>query len=73
MKIGTHKIELGDTFSDLLSTENGQTRLGEYYQSAIEAYTYDNPDIFYLSPNKMYLNIEKTTSLFKNNLQCVYK
>ena len=65
MKTGTHKIELGDTFSDLLSTDNGQTRLGEYYQSAIEAYTYDNPDIFYLSPNKMYLNIEKTTSLFK--------
>ena len=67
MKTGTHKIELGDTFSDLLSTENGQTRLGEYYQSAIEAYTYDNPDIFYLSPNKMYLNIEKTTSLFKTS------
>ncbi len=65
MKTGTHKIELGDTFSDLLSTENGQTKLGEYYQSAIEAYTYDNPDIFYLSPNKMYLNIEKTTTLFK--------
>lgn len=65
MKTGTYRIDLGDIFSDLLSTENGQTTLGDYYQSAIEAYTYDNPDIFYLSPNKMYLNIEKTTTIFK--------
>lgn len=65
MKTGTYKIELGDTFSSLLNAENGQEELGKYYQSAIEAYTYDNPNIFYLSPNKMYLNIEKTTTIFK--------
>lgn len=39
----------------------GKKNFGQYYQSAIEAYTYDNPDVFYLSPNKMYLNIETTT------------
>ncbi len=61
MKTGTYKIELGSSFSDLLSKEDGQDQLGKYYQSAIEAYTYDNPDVFYLSPNKMYLNIETTT------------
>lgn len=61
MKTGTYQIELGNEFSSLLSTENGQDQLGNYYQSAIEAYTYDNPDVFYLSPNKMYLNIETTT------------
>jgi len=61
MKTGTYKIELGSSFSDLLSKEDGQELLGSYYQSAIEAYTYDNPDVFYLSPNKMYLNIETTT------------
>ena len=65
MKSGTYKVELGDSFSKLLSTENGQDKLGEYYQSAIEAYTYDNPDVFYLSPNKMYLNINTTTKLGK--------
>ena len=59
MKTGNYKIELGDTFSSLLNTENGQEELGKYYQSAIEAYTYDNPNIFYLSPNKMYLNMQK--------------
>ena len=61
MKTGTYQIELGDSFSDTLSQSNGQEQLGEYYQSAIEAYTYDNPEVFYLSPNKMYLNIETTT------------
>ena len=61
MKTGTYKVELGNSFSELLGTENGQDELGKYYQSAIEAYTYDNPDVFYLSPNKMYLNIETTT------------
>ncbi len=66
MKTGNYKIELGSTFSFVLSQEDGQDLLGKYYQSAIEAYTYDNPDVFYLSPNKMYLNIETTTR--KNNV-----
>ncbi len=61
MKTGTHKVELGDSFTSLLEKSDGQEQLGRYYQSAIEAYTYDNPDVFYLSPNKMYLNIETTT------------
>lgn len=61
MKTGTYKVELGNSFTSLLNESNGQERLGKYYQSAIEAYTYDNPDVFYLSPNKMYLNIETTT------------
>lgn len=61
MKEGTYKINLGTSFSNILSKQNGQEELGKYYQSAIEAYTYDNQDVFYLSPNKMYLNIETTT------------
>lgn len=61
MKTGTYRVELGDSFTSLLNESDGQEKLGRYYQSAIEAYTYDNPDVFYLSPNKMYLNIETTT------------
>lgn len=61
MKSGTYKINLGSTFSNILAKENGKDELGDYYQSAIEAYIYDNPDVFYLSPSKMYLNIETTT------------
>ena len=62
MKSGTYRIDLGNSFTNILNTANGQDELGDYYQSAIEAYTYDNPDVFYLSPNKMYLNIETITS-----------
>ena len=61
MKTGNYEIKLGDSFSSILDKSNGQEELGKYYQSAIEAYTYDNPEIFYLSANKMYLNIETTT------------
>lgn len=65
MKTGTYQIELGENFSDVLSQENGQKKLGQYYQSAIEAYTYDNVDVFYLNPKNMYLNIETTTKAEK--------
>ena len=74
MKTGTYQIEFGSKFSEVLSKENGQEILGDYYQSAIEAYMYDNPDVFYLNPTNMYLNIETTTrgssknySVFVNN------
>lgn len=66
LKTGTYQIKLGNIFSNLLSKENGQEELGRYYQSAIEAYTYDHADVFYISPSKMYLNIETTTKLNKS-------
>lgn len=61
MKTGTYEINLGTSFSSLLSESNGEKLLGEYYQSAIEAYTYDNPEIFYIDFGKLYLNMETTT------------
>lgn len=61
MKTGTYEINLGTEFSSLLSQSNGEDLLGEYYQSAIEAYTYDNPYVFYIEFSKLYLNIETTT------------
>ena len=64
MKTGTYKVELGNSFDDLLNKENGGEILGQYYQSAIEAYTYDNVDVFYFDVNHMYLNIE---SISKGN------
>ena len=63
MKSGNYKIELGDSFTSVLSKENGQEELGKIYQSAFEAFNYDNPEVFYLNPNKMFLNIETTTSI----------
>lgn len=61
MKTGTYEINLGTQFSSLLSETNGDKLLGDYYQSAIEAYTYDNPEVFYIEFSKLYLNIETTT------------
>lgn len=61
MKTGNYEINLGTEFSKLLSQENGEKLLGDCYQSAIEAYTYDNPDVFYIDFSKLYLNIETTT------------
>ena len=52
---------MGDRFSSILEKENGQKLLGDYYQSAFEAYNYDNPEVFFLSAEKMYLNVETTT------------
>jgi hypothetical protein len=65
MKSGTYKVEYGNNFDDVLANDDGQTVLGEYYQSAVEAFIYDNPDVFYLEPTKMYLNIETSTSITK--------
>lgn len=61
IKTGKYQIEFGNAFSSLLKQSDGQNLLNTYYQSAIEAYIYDNPEVFYLNPNKMYLNIETTT------------
>ena len=65
MQSGTYVINYGDSFSDILASENGSEVLGKYYQSAIEAFTHDNIDMFYLNVNKMYLNIETTKKLGK--------
>lgn len=65
MKTGTYQIEFGQQFSKILSKENGQELLKQYYQTAIEAYTYDNPDVFYIDYSKLYLNTQTTTRGFK--------
>lgn len=71
MKSGTYEINLGTQFSDLLSKSNGEKLIGEYYQSAIEAYSYDNPDVFYIEFEKLYLNIETTTRGSKKTYKVV--
>ncbi|MCI8617756.1 MAG: hypothetical protein HFJ60_05920 [Clostridia bacterium] len=60
MKSGIYELNLGTSFSQVLSKGNGESLLGEYYQSAIEAYAYDNPDVFYIEFPKLLLNMETT-------------
>lgn len=57
---GNYRIEFGNAFEDVLNQENGGKILGDDYQATIEAFTHDNPDLFFLDVNKMYINIETT-------------
>ena len=63
LKSGTYVINYGNTFSSILDKENGSELLGNYYQTAVETFTHDNSDLFFLNVNKMYLNIETTKRL----------
>ena len=63
LKTGTYTIEFGNTFADTLSKENGDAELKKNYQSAIEAFLYENPEVFFLDATKMYLNIEEITKI----------
>lgn len=65
MKSGNYSIQFGDKFTDTLSQENGSEILGDDYQTAVEAYTQDNVDLFYLDVSKLYLNIETNKKTFK--------
>lgn len=64
MYSGTYSIQYGDAFSDILKEENGSEKLGNDYQAAIEAYTHDNVDLFYIDISKLYLNIETRRKAF---------
>lgn len=64
LKTGTYTIQFGNAFYDVLSQENGSDKLQEEYQTAIEAFTYDNPDVFYIDVTKMYINIETIQKIF---------
>ena len=63
LKTGTYRVNFGNTFQKILTTENGEKELKKQYQSAIEALIYENPELFYLEATGMYINIEKVTKI----------
>lgn len=65
LKQGNYVINYGGAFSDLLSQEGGSDELTRDYQTAVEAFTHDNPELFYLDVNKMYINIQTITRFLK--------
>ena len=65
LKQGNYVVNFGSTFSDILETDEGYAKIKKYYQTAIEAFTHDNPDVFYIDVNKMYINVEKRTKLLR--------
>ncbi len=64
LKTGTFTINYDKAFNDLLNEENGEDTLKNSFQLAINALTFDNPDLFYIDVTKMYLLMEKTTRAF---------
>lgn len=61
MKSGNYTIDFGKTFNELLNSENGETKINTSYQSSIDAYFLDNPDVFYIDVTKLYLLINQRT------------
>lgn len=64
LKTGTYTVDYGLTFNDLLQDENNTEVLNNSFQLAINALTFDNPDLFYIDVTKMYLLTEITTRAF---------
>ena len=61
MKSGTYEIDFGTEFNNILSAEDGEEILNEEYQSAWNAFSYDNVDLFYLDISKISMTIEART------------
>lgn len=64
LKTGTYTAEFDTQFNDLLHQENGTNVLNNSFQLAINALTFDNPQLFYIDVTKMYLLTEITTRAF---------
>lgn len=62
MKSGTYVIDFNKDFNELLKSDGGTERLNIAFQSAWNAFTYDNMDVFYIDVEKLTL-ITKTTSI----------
>ena len=63
LKTGTYKIEFGNTFQKLLTSDGGEKELKKQYQSAIEALIYENPELFYVEATGMDIRKEKLTKI----------
>lgn len=63
MKSGTYLIDFDTKFNDLLNSNDGEEKLSIAFQSAWNAFTYDNMDVFYIDVEKLILTTQTTTIL----------
>lgn len=61
MKTGTYTIDFGRDFNDLLNLDGGDKKLNIAFQSAWNAFTYDNMDLFYIDIEKLTLTTRTTS------------
>ena len=64
LKTGTYTADFNMQFNDLLHEETGMDTLNNSFQLAINALTFDNPELFYIDVTKVYLLTEITTRAF---------
>ena len=65
MKQGDYVIEFKEELSGKTKDEISNEQLGTDYQTAIEAFMHDNPDMFFIDANKMYLRIKTRKNIFR--------
>ncbi len=58
LKTGIAKIELDKEIGELLKTEEGMSKIEGIFSIAINAFEYDNPEVFYIDASKMVLYYE---------------
>lgn len=61
LKKDNYTISFSTKFNDLLNEPNGQAVLNKAFQSALDAFTYDYPELFYLDVSKISLIIKSTS------------
>ena len=64
LKTGTYTADFDTKFNDLLHQENGSDILNNSFQLAINALTFDNPELFYIDITKINLITLTTTRAF---------
>lgn len=57
LKKKNYTINFQNQFNDLLHESAGQYKLNKYFQSALDAFFYDHPELFYIDLTKMNLYI----------------
>ena len=71
LKSGNYKIDFGTEFNELLNQTDGEAKLSIAFQSAWDAFSYDNADVFYIDVDKVLLITESRTSWGKTTYNVV--
>lgn len=61
LKSGNYTIDYGTQFNTLLNTDGGEEKFNQAFQSAWNAFSYDNVDLFYINVSKLTLKNEYTS------------
>lgn len=61
LKKENYIINFSTKFNTLLNQSDGQTKLNLYFQTALDAFFYDHPELFYIDLTKISLVIQYTT------------